>query len=264
MNPIRLLIGMVMVATVSTTTAMNAADDHLGYQDTPIIPGTNWHVHDGTRPQPGLVMPGTFATQEVASQPPSDALVLFDGTTMSHWRLPWKVEKRCMIAGPPGDNESKESFGDIQLHVEWSEPTPAAGNGQERGNSGVFMMGRYELQVLDCFKNPTYPDGQCGAIYGQSPPLVNCCRPPGEWQVYDIFWTAPRFMGSSLASPAYITVMQNGVLIQNHTKVTGETPYRAIGTYNAHGNGPVKLQFHGNPVRFRSVWVRAINPVDSP
>jgi len=252
--------------------AMIAARSHFTnlYAEDPLIPGSKWHVHDEQRPPPAEVTPGTFASPEVASQPPSDALVLFDGKSTAHWKHSWKVEKQCMIAGPPGDNETKEVFNDIQVHVEWAEPTPPQGTGQDRGNSGVFLMGRYELQVLDSFKSSTYPDGQCGAIYGQSPPQVNCCRPPGEWQTYDIAWTAPRFTGTTLASPAYITVFHNGVLIQNHTKINGPTDgiagvgWRQVGTYAAHGPGPLTLQFHGNPVRYRSVWVRAINPVDTP
>jgi hypothetical protein len=262
MHQIRLLTGAALIAALSISTA-TAEDKHLGYEDTPIIPGTNWHVHDGLRPQPKVVTPGTNSTADTVGKPPSDAVVLFDGTDNSHWEKPWKVENGYMIAGG-GDNPSKEVFGDIQLHVEWSEPNPPKGDGQGRGNSGVFMMGRYELQVLDCFNNQTYPDGQTGSIYGQTPPLVNACRPPGEWQSYDIFWTAPRFDGDKLESPAWITVLHNGVLVQNHTKVTGTTPHKAIGTYTAHGDGPVKLQDHGNPVRFRSVWVRPLKPIDQP
>jgi hypothetical protein len=263
MHPTRLLTGMAICAALSSATALTAEEPHLGYQDTPIIPGTNWHVHDGLRPQPKVVTPGTNSTAEAVGKPPSDAVVLFDGTDNSHWKKPWKVENGYMTAGG-GDNESKEEFGDIQLHVEWAEPTPPTGNSQGRGNSGVFMQGRYELQVLDSFNNPTYPDGQCAGIYGQTPPLVNACRPPGEWQSYDIMWTAPKFTDGKLDSPAYITVLQNGILVQNHTKVTGTTPHRAIGTYTAHGDGPVKLQDHGNPVRFRSVWVRPLTPIDQP
>jgi hypothetical protein len=258
-----------MIPLAMLLTALSPAAKLIA-EELPLIPGSKWTIHDELRPQPAVVTPGTFPSPEVASQPPSDALVLFDGTGTSHWKHSWKVEKRCMIAGPPGDNESREVFGDIQVHVEWAEPIPPQGSSQDRGNSGVFLMGRYELQVLDCFKNQTYPDGQCGAIYGQTPPLVNCCRPPGEWQSYDIFWTSPRFAGQTLESPAYITVMQNGVLVQNHTKVTGSTdgiggiPWKHIGSYSAHGNGPITLQFHGNPVRYRSVWVRDIKAIDAP
>jgi hypothetical protein len=261
MRSTRLLSGLALAASLSCVSLLNA-QDHPGYQDTPIIPGTNWHVHDSKRPLPAVVTPGTFSSQEEVGKPPSDAIVLFDGKDNSHWKQPWPVENGYMTT-EGGDNESKEEFGDIQLHVEWSEPTPPTGDSQGRGNSGVFMMGRYEIQVLDSYQNPTYPDGQCGAVYGQTPPLVNACRAPGEWQTYDIMWTAPVFADNKLVSPAYVTVIQNGILIQNHTKVTGTTPHRQIGTYTPHGDGPVKLQYHGNKLRYRSVWVRKLKPIDS-
>jgi hypothetical protein len=267
----RLLSGVALVAVLSalsTGSVLNAEEGgkkHLGYQDTPIIPGTKWHVHDGERPQPKVVTPGTFSSQDAPGKPPSDAIVLFDGTEASaaKWKKPWKIEDGAMIAGG-GDNETVQEFGDIQLHLEWSEPTPPKGDGQGRGNSGCFLMGRYELQVLDCFENQTYPDGQTGSIYGQTPPLVNACRKPGEWQTYDVMWTAPRFADNKLESPAFITVLHNGVLVQNHTQLIGNTPHKQVGTYQPHGNGPLKLQDHGNPVRYRNIWVRELKPIDQP
>ncbi|MCA9057634.1 MAG: DUF1080 domain-containing protein, partial [Planctomycetaceae bacterium] len=167
---------------------------------------------------------------------PSDALVLFDGTDLSAWENgdKWKIEDGAMVVGK-GDVRTKESFGDCQLHIEWSAPVPAKGNGQGRGNSGIFLMNTYELQVLDSFDNETYNDGQAGAIYKQTPPMVNAMRPPGEWNVYDIFWTAPRFNeDGSLASPAAITAVHNGVLIQNHFVLKGDTPFTRPPQYNKH------------------------------
>src|SRR5262249_49360725 len=160
---------------------------------------------------------------------------------------------------------TKDEFGDCQLHVEWAAPDPPKGRDQGRGNSGVMLFGRYEIQVLDSFENLTYADGQAAAIYGQYPPLVNASRPPGKWQSYDIIFTAPRFQNGSLVSPAYVTMLHNGVLVHNHTPVIGAMAYRAVGKYTPHGpNGPITLQDHGNPVRFRNIWVRDLKPYDQP
>ena len=269
MTAIRTLVTSFALLATAIAPAM-AADEqpkpkpHLGYQDTPLIPGTKWHVHDGERPQPKVVTPGTFSSQEQQGKPPSDAIVLFDGKDLAHFKNEkWKLEDGAMIAGG-GEQETKDVFGDIQLHIEWMAPTPPKGDGQGRGNSGVFLMGRYELQVLDCFENQTYPDGQATAIYGQTPPLVNACRKPGEWQTYDAMWTAPRFDGDKLVSPAFITVIHNGVLVQNHTQLIGNTPHKQVGTYSPHGDGPLKMQDHGNPVRYRNIWVRKLLPIDQP
>ncbi|MCA9066103.1 MAG: DUF1080 domain-containing protein [Planctomycetaceae bacterium] len=199
-----------------------------------------------------------------ASGVPSDAVVLFDGTDLSAWENgeKWKIEDGAMVIGK-GDVRTKESFGDCQLHIEWSAPVPATGSGQGRGNSGIFLMNTYELQVLDSYENETYNDGQAGAIYKQTPPMVNAMRPPGEWNVYDIFWTAPRFQeDGSLASPAYITAIHNGVLILNHFELKGDTPFTRPPRYNKHADKlPIRLQDHGNPVRFRNIWVRELKPI---
>jgi hypothetical protein len=197
--------------------------------------------------------------------PPSDAIVLF-GTDLSGWRTAnggppkWKVENGVLQVVPGGgDILTREEFGDCQLHVEWATPTPPHGNSQERGNSGVFLMGLYEVQVLDSFENLTYADGQAAALYGQFPPFVNASRPPGEWQAYDIVFEAPRFEGEALASPAYLTVLHNGVLVQNHRAVLGPTLHRRLAHYTPHGPaGPLKLQDHENPVRYRNVWIRRL------
>lgn len=207
--------------------------------------------------KPKVVKPGT------AGSPPSDAIVLFDGTDLSEWENAknWKLEQGAMVSGR-GDVRSKKAFGDCQLHIEWSAPVPAKGQGQGRGNSGLFLMDRYEIQILDSYGNETYFDGQAGAIYKQTPPQVNAMRPPGEWNVYDIIWTAPRFQADgSLKSPAYITALHNGVLILNHFELKGDTPFTRPPEYKKHADRlPIRLQDHGNPVRFRNIWVREIQP----
>jgi hypothetical protein len=163
-----------------------------------------------------------------------------------------------------GTVSSNDEFGDCQIHLEFAEPTPARGRDQGRGNSGILIFGRYEVQVLDCFDNITYADGTTGAVYGQTPPLVNACRKPGEWQNYDIMFTAPKFTSDgALESPAYVTVLLNGVLVQNHTKIIGAVVWREVAKYTAHGpKGGISLQDHGNPVRFRNIWVRELKPED--
>jgi hypothetical protein len=240
-----------------------------GYTDTPLLPGGKWHVHDPYRPQPRIVTPGTFGTADQPGKAPSDAIVLFDGTDLSQWRngkgapAGWKVENGVLTVVPKsGDIFTKAEFGDIQLHLEWSEPVPVVGNSQGRGNSGVFFMGRYELQVLDCFENKTYPDGQTASIYGMHPPMVNACRPPGEWQTYDIIFTTPRFAkDGTLEAPVYITVTQNGVVVQNHADFFGPSGHKTLQKYLAHPPAAsLKLQEHGNPVRFRNIWVRPLSP----
>lgn len=195
--------------------------------------------------------------------PPSDAIVLFDGTDLTGWKNGenWGVEDGNAISGK-GPITSKAEFGDCQVHVEWSAPTPAQGTGQGRGNSGLFLMGKYEIQILDSYDNETYFDGQSGAIYKQTPPAANVNRPPGEWNTYDVYWTCPRFNeDGSLKSPAYITAVHNGVLILNHFEVQGDTPFNRPPAYKPHGDkGPISLQDHGNPVRFRNIWVREFQP----
>jgi hypothetical protein len=236
----------------------------LGYSDTPILPDSGYHVHDGERPQPLLVDPGYPGTQDLPGRPPSDAIVLFDGTSLAQWRgrsgdAGWKVENGYMEVVPgTGDISSVQVFGDIQLHLEWAAPTEVKGESQGRGNSGVFLMGQYEIQVLDCYNNPTYADGTTGAIYGQYPPLVNACRMPGAWQTYDILWTAPRFEGDRLVSPAHVTVLHNGVVVQNHRELLGPTGHRNRPPWAPHGDGPLRLQDHGDLVRYRNIWARPL------
>jgi hypothetical protein len=266
----RVRIGWTAAAAVGLTLAAQQALMGLGYTDTPMLPGGKWHVHDGTRPQPKIITPGTASTPDQPGKAPSDAVVLFDGTNLDAWRddkgnpTGWKIENGAMVAQPgKGPIWSKDEFGDCQLHVEWAAPTPPRDADQGRGNSGVFLMGRYEIQVLDCFNNVTYPDGQTAAIYGQYPPLVNACRPPGEWQTYDIIWQGPRFKGQELESPAYVTVIHNGVVVHNHTPLIGAMAFRALAKYSPHApQGPIGFQDHGNPVRFRNVWIRELKGYD--
>jgi hypothetical protein len=266
-----------------------------GFKDTPMQPGGKWHVHDPERPQPAIVTPGTFSTQEQPGKPPADAIVLFDGKDLSQWQdksgrpAPWRLENGAMIAAR-SDIVSTRQFGDIQLHVEFCEPSPGRGSGQGRGNSGVFLMDQYEVQVLDGYQNKTYADGAAAGLYGQHPPLVNACLPPGQWQVYDIIFTAPRFETNKPAlpaqeaqrvatppstpqfectdpnivvkTPAYITVIHNGVVVQNHQSLRGPTGWRILAKYSPHGpTGPVGLQYHNDPVSFRNIWVR---PIETP
>jgi 3-keto-disaccharide hydrolase len=245
------------------------ADD--GFTDTPILPGLPWHVHDRARPHPPVVTPG--ATVGAA---PSDARVLFDGRDLSRWAhhdtadgklldAKWVVADGYFETGAgAGSLYTRESFGDIQLHVEWATPAVIAGNSQGRGNSGIFLMRLYEIQVLDSYNNSTYADGQAGAIYGQWPPLANVARKSGEWQTYDIVFEAPRFENGKLVKPAFQTVFWNGVIIHNRKEVMGPTVYRDIARYAAPHPAelPLMLQDHGNPVRYRNIWVRRLGRYD--
>ena len=224
-----------------------------------------WKIHDMERPVPAVITPGTPSTQETAGKAPSDAAVLFDGKDASKWvqldgsPLKWKVENGALeVVGKSGDIRTREAFGDCQLHVEFQEPVPAVGESQERGNSGVFLMGLYEIQVLDSYENRTYADGQASAVYGQYPPLVNAALPPGKWQVYDIVFHGPRFdKDGKLLRPARVTVFHNGVLTQDNVELTGPTKNKQRLPYEVTPQKlPLKLQDHGNPVRYRNIWIR--------
>ncbi len=263
----------VMCLVVAASLGLGRAQDKpkVGFKDTPMLPGGRWHVHDSDRPLPKVITPGTSSTQEEPGRPPSDAIVLFDGKDLSQWQgsrggpAGWTVEAGAMvIKAGAGEIRTREEFGDCQLHLEFAAPVPPKGSDQGRGNSGVMFFGRYEIQVLDCFENLTYADGHAAAIYGQYPPLVNASRPPGQWQTYDIIFTAPRFKpDGTVESPAFVTMLHNGVLVHNHTAPIGAMAYRAVGKYTPHGpKGPIVLQDHGNPVRFRNIWVRPIKAYD--
>jgi hypothetical protein len=225
-------------------------------------------IHDPDRPLPPVITPGTASTQEKPGAAPSDAVVLFDGKDLSHWvdkdgkPAKWKVQNGYMEVVPgTGQISTRDSYGDCQLHVEFAEPSPAHGESQERGNSGVFLMGLYEIQVLDSYENKTYADGQAASVYGQYPPLVNASRPPGKWQSYDIIFHGARFAaGGKLLRPARVTVLHNGVLVQDNVEMTGPTAHGERPPYKA---GPEKLplglQDHEMLVRFRNIWIRELN-----
>jgi hypothetical protein len=227
-----------------------------------------FEVHDMKRPQPEIIQSGNNSTQEQAGSAPSDAVVLFDGKDLSKWQsgdgneAKWKVVDGVMeIAPKTGSIQTKDKFGDQQIHIEWMEPKGTEGKGQGRGNSGVLIMGMYELQVLDSDKNETYADGMAGSIYGQYPPLVNPTRPQGEWNTYDVVFHAPKYEGSEMKKPATITVLFNGVLVQDHMKLLGPVKHKELTKYPAKHpeKGPLQLQDHGNPVRFRNIWVRELS-----
>lgn len=238
---------------------------HLSAQ---ILP--RWKAHDPDRPRPRVVTP---APQREAVPPPSDAIVLFDGTSLENWcgeeggEVSWVLENGILMPGGKGEDiYTKQPFGDVQLHLEWSAPLPARGTGQGRGNSGVFLMELYEVQILDSFENETYADGQAAAVYGQHPPLVNACLPPGEWQAYDIVFRRPRFQPDGvLARPAMVTVLHNGVLVQDGARYWGPSNWLQYLPYAPHPDRlPLSLQHHGNPVRFRNIWVRELDEQKEP
>lgn len=199
---------------------------------------------------------------------PSDAIVLFDGTSATEWvsadnssqPIEWTIADGALTVAPgKGGIRTKREFTDFQLHIEWRAPSVVKGDGQGRGNSGIFMQGLYELQVLDSYENPTYPNGQAASLYKQKIPLVNATRSPGEWQTYDVIWTAPRFNKDGvLISKARITVLHNGVLVQNNVELDGATEFIGLPKYSAHGPGPIMLQDHGDLVSFRNIWIREL------
>ena len=213
-------------------------------------------------PKAPVVTPGT------GTKAPSDAIVLFDGSNLSEFvsakdssAAMWTVNRDSSMTVAPskGDIRTRRSFGDCQLHLEFRAPVVVKGEGQGRGNSGIFFQDRYELQVLDCYQNTTYSNGQTAAVYKQTIPLANACKKPGEWQTYDIIYTAPRFNKDSiLVSHGYVTVLQNGILVQNHTEIKGTTEYIGLPKNIAHGKAPIKLQDHGDLVSYRNIWIREL------
>jgi 3-keto-disaccharide hydrolase len=226
---------------------------------------TRWPQHSLDRPQPPVVAPGPYVRDDSR---PSDAIVLFDGHDLRQWRdqegkpAPWIVKDGYFEVAPgSGTIHTAQDFGDVQLHIEWSAPTPPTGESQERGNSGVFLQGMFEVQVLDSYDNVTYADGAAGAVFGQYPPRVNPARPPGQWNVYDIVFRRPRFGGDGkVTAPARITVLFNGVLVQDDVPLTGPTAYQHRPPYTVTpAELPLGLQDHSYPVRFRNVWIRKLS-----
>lgn len=229
-------------------------------QDVPQPPEMVPEMTEFWEPEPAVVQPGNDA-----GAPPSDAIVLFNGQDLSAWKAKegggeasWPVSDGVFTVGK-GDISTQQEFGDFQLHVEWSAPDEVVGEGQGRGNSGIFLQDRYEVQVLDSYQNRTYANGQAASIYKQHPPLVNAMRAPDEWNVYDIIYTAPRFKeDGSVFTPAVVTVLHNGVLVQNNVEIKGPTEYIGLPEYRPHGKAPISLQDHGNPVSYRNIWIREL------
>ncbi len=257
-------VGAVLLAVSSAVAASSgprfygdAPDDHHP-----------WAIHDPNRPQPKVVAPGTFSSPEQAGKPPSDAVVLFDGADLSRWvsakdggPAKWTVQDGVMQVTPTGDIRTKDRFGDCQLHIEWAAPKDVKGESQSRGNSGIFLMGLVEIQVLDSYNNVTYADGHAASVYGVTPPMANALRPPGEFQVYDIVFRRPIYKEGKPIDPGYVTVFVNGVLAQDHTVLEGATGHMGRtkpGPFPA--KGPLQLQDHGNPMRFRNIWYRELPP----
>jgi len=267
MTPSRLAVTVAAVAVaVAVTTNSHGQQTKIGYDDTPLQPDGKWRIHDSARPRPQVVTPGAPS----AIAPPQDAVVLLgSGNDLSKWQgddgasPSWSVSDGILQTGK-GYLRTKASFADIQLHVEFATPSEVKGDSQARGNSGVFLAGVFEIQVLDSFDNPTYADGQAAAMYGQHPPLVNASRRPGEWQSYDIVFTAPRFSSANqLLTPAVVTVFHNGLLVHNARPFWGPTAHRRIDPYvPSTSRGPIRLQDHGNPVRYRNIWLRELREAE--
>ena len=251
-------LGLLLVATATESSA--AGKNLPGYTDTPVIPGQKWRVHDANRPRPKVVKVGPSKT--LGAKPPKGAVVLFNGKDTKQWsHNKWKVENGYMeVTRGSGSLQTKEKFRSMKLHIEFATPEKVVGSSQGRGNSGVFLGGPYEVQVLDSWNNMSYADGQCAALYGQFPPKVNACRPPGEWQTYDIEFTAPKWdKAGKLIRKAKVTVLHNGIKVHDGQELNGPTTHRNVSPYRKHGPGSIQLQDHGNPTRFRNIWVVKID-----
>lgn len=255
------LVMLTVVLAVSNAPAEEAGwfkYEFPGYEDTPLIPGSAFRVHQQDRPQPPRVVPPETDVSPGAL-PPSDAVVLFNGAALEQFEeASWEIADGILIAGD-GNLYTKEAYGDCQLHLEWRTPNPPEGEPVNMGNSGIFFMGLYELQIYDSYSSKIYADGSAAALYAQTPPLVNACRKPGEWQSFDIVFTAPVFEQEKLVEPGWITVLHNGVLVHNHTQILGPTAHRAFEPYKAHAAAlPLMIQGHGSPVAFRNIWIRRL------
>jgi len=264
------MIPGMIVAAVCLIAQQGTAAEAPGYDDTPRLPNSPWRVHDRRRPQPPMVEPGNKR-----AAPPADAIILFDGKDLSQWQggNPGGIENGCINILKTGEIRTKRNFGDCQLHIEWATPAVADGDLMNWGNSGVFFLANrqapvgahqndpdgHELQIIESHDSKIYADGIAGAIYGQTPPLVNVARRPGQWQTFDVVCTAPRLKGDKLVQPAYFTVFWNGVLVQYHTASLGPSMHRTLATYDSpQTSGPIKLQQHHSAVRFRNIWVRPL------
>jgi hypothetical protein len=258
---------------LTTASLLGAADNKqpaTGYTDTPFLPDGKWRVHDDNRPRPQVVTPG--ATFSHGAPAPSDATILFDGTSLDGWvntkpgkPVTWKIIDNFMEVTPKsGTLRTKGEFGDFQLHLEFATPAKVVGASQGRGNSGVIIYGKYEVQLLDSHNNKTYADGQCGAMYGQFPPLRNAAKAPGQWQSYDIIFESARWDGNKLTKKANVTVIHNGVLLHHRNEFIGTVKHKRVADYKAkhEPKGPIVLQDHGNPMRFRNIWIREIGNYD--
>jgi hypothetical protein len=238
---------MPLVCCLAAIATMTTAQDAREYKS-----GIVW-------PEPVVITPGKD------HEPPSDAVVLFDGKDLSKWNGgdKWIIKDGYAISAK-ADIVTKDSFGDCQIHVEWAAPEVVKGRGQGRGNSGVYIMDRYEVQILDSYDNKTYFDGQCASIYKQTPPMVNACRKPGEWQTYDIIFETPHFTyDGGVKKPGYVTLLHNGVAVLNHFELQGDTNFDRPPSYRKHAEKmPIHLQNHGNPVRFRNIWLRELTPIE--
>lgn len=231
----------------------------FGYKDTPVQPWSGFHVHDPDRPVPPRVTPPA-ASSDLKAAAPSDAVVLFGGQDLAAWRpSTWQVERGELVA-TDGPLVSTEEFGDCQLHLEWMAPLEPTANIMNRGNNGVFLLNAIEVQIFDSFSTRLYPDGQAAAIYGQTPPRVNACREPGQWQSYDILFLAPKYEGSTRVAPARLTMLHNGLLVHLDQEIYGTTPHARLAEYPAQPltKGPLSLGAHRCPVRFRNIWVRRL------
>jgi len=248
---------------------MLAQQAPVGYDDTPMQPNGKWRVHDGKRPQPRMVTPGDGVNASPIGAPQDATVLIGSRADLSAWQMmdgapvTWAMSNGVLETGK-GLIRTKAEFTDVQLHVEFATPKEVKGDSQGRGNSGVFLLGKFEIQVLDSYHNPTYPDGQASAMYGQYPPLVNASKGPGEWQAYDIFFTAPRFTAGKLDKPATVTVLHNGIVVHNATPFWGPTAHKKIDPYTPDtAKGPIALQDHGNPVRYRNIWIRPLTGYDA-
>jgi hypothetical protein len=248
---------------LSSTAVVSMFAEEPGYTDTPLIPGSTWRVHDQARPQPKIVTPGIG---DLGTTPPADAVVLFDGKNLDQWvrtdgkPMEGRIKDGAFDIMKTGQLRTKQEFGDCQLHIEWRTPELKEGfDRMNQGNSGVLPMGLFELQIIESKASYIYADGNAGAIYGQYPPQVNPARGPLEWQSFDLFFTAPKFDGETLKSPALVTLLYNGVLVQNHKEVLGTVRHRDVpAPYPVREKGSLILQEHSSPVEFRNIWIRPL------